>query len=388
PLTLNGKVDRRALPEPVWVNRDGYVAPRNELEAQLCRLWQDVLGVTQIGIEDNFFRIGGNSLTAVKLAAAIRRTLAMDVSLAQVFELKTVAGLAAQMGQQVSVVIPHIELTRYPLSFAQERMLFIEQFEQGTYAYHIPYLMLLDEGVRLSVLESAINQVAERHSVLKMVYRSGGDHAYQQPHSYQQQIAEPLVFKTQFLESVEILWQILRTELATPFNLTTEPGLRLRHYQVGHSHYLLFMWHHIAIDGWSVDIFMHELAEAYHARLEKRDSRLPALEITYGDYACWQREYLRGEVGERQRAYWQQALAEYEPLLLPTDHPRPALVNYRGQDFNFVLGNELTDQLKTLAKQQETTLYTVLLSGFYLMLARLSGQSDIVLGTPTDNRHH
>ncbi|WP_038267732.1 condensation domain-containing protein, partial [Xenorhabdus cabanillasii] len=162
---------------------------------------------------------------------------------------------------------------------------------------------------------------------------------------------------------------------------TTEPGLRLRHYQVGHSHYLLFMWHHIAIDGWSVDIFMHELAEAYHARLENRDSRLPALEITYGDYAHWQREYLRGEVGERQRAYWQQALAGYEPLLLPTDHPRPVQVDYQGRNFGFTLGSKLTGQLKALAKQQETTLYTVLLSGFYLMLARLSGQSDIVLGT-------
>ncbi|WP_244590056.1 condensation domain-containing protein, partial [Xenorhabdus budapestensis] len=315
----------------------------------------EVLGLKRVGIEDNFFRIGGNSLTAVKLTAAIRRILAMDVSLAQVFELKTVAGLATQMGQQTSIVIPHIELARYPLSFAQERMLFIEQFEQGTYAYHIPYLMLLDEGVSLSVLESAINQVVERHSVLKMVYRSGGDHTYQQLHSSQQLIEEPLAFKTQLLESVEILWQILRTELATPFNLTTEPGLRLRHYQVGHSHYLLFMWHHIAIDGWSVDIFMHELAEVYHALLEKRDSRLPALEITYGDYAHWQKAYLQGEEGKHQRAYWQQTLAEYEPLLLPTDYPRPAQVDYQGRNFGFTLGSELTGQLKTLAKQQETT---------------------------------
>ncbi|WP_255296182.1 non-ribosomal peptide synthetase, partial [Xenorhabdus cabanillasii] len=383
PLTLNGKLDRRALPEPVWNNQHSYVAPRNALETELCAIWQEVLGLAQVGIKDNFFRIGGDSIRAIKLTAAIRHTLAMDVSLAQLFELKTIAELSTQIGQQTYTVIPHIELARYPLSFAQERMLFIEQFEQGAYAYHIPYLVQLHEGVKLSLLESAINRVIERHNVLKTVYRSD-DEGY----GYQQVLEDDLLIESHFCTSGEALLHTVHAELSTSFNLTTEPGLRLRHYQVGHSHYLLFMWHHIAIDGWSVDIFMHELAEAYHARLENRDSRLPALEITYGDYAHWQREYLRGEVGERQRAYWQQALAGYEPLLLPTDHPRPVQVDYQGRNFGFTLGSKLTGQLKALAKQQETTLYTVLLSGFYLMLARLSGQSDIVLGTPTDNRHH
>ncbi|WP_038267484.1 non-ribosomal peptide synthetase, partial [Xenorhabdus cabanillasii] len=131
PLTLNGKLDRRALPEPVWNNQHSYVAPRNALETELCAIWQEVLGLAQVGIKDNFFRIGGDSIRAIKLTAAIRHTLAMDVSLAQLFELKTIAELSTQIGQQTYTVIPHIELARYPLSFAQERMLFIEQFEQG-----------------------------------------------------------------------------------------------------------------------------------------------------------------------------------------------------------------------------------------------------------------
>ncbi|WP_275381987.1 non-ribosomal peptide synthetase [Xenorhabdus bovienii] len=383
PLTLNGKLDRPALPTPVWVSRDGYVAPRDALEIQLCTVWQDVLGLERVGIKDNFFRIGGNSLIAIKLTAAIRRVLAVEVPLAQVFELKTIAALVAQMGQQVCTVIPHVELARYPLSFAQERMRFIEQFEQGTHAYHVPYLVQLNDGDCLSLLETAIHRIVERHLVMKTVYRNDDE-----GQAYQQVLEGNLVLRSQSCEAFDALLQAVRTELTTPFDLTAEPGLRLCHYRVAEHHYLLILWHHIAIDGWSVDIFMDELAEIYSALREGCDSLLPPLEITYGDYARWQRDYLQGEVRERQLAYWQQTLASYEPLSLPTDRSRPAQVDYQGRDFNFVLGSGLSDQLRALAKTQETTLYTVLLSAFYVTLAKLSGQNDIVLGTPTDNRHH
>ncbi|MDE9511634.1 amino acid adenylation domain-containing protein, partial [Xenorhabdus bovienii] len=383
PLTLNGKLDCRALPAPVWVSRDGYMAPRDALETQLCAVWQDVLGLERVGIKDNFFRIGGNSLIAIKLTAAIRRVLAVEVPLAQVFELKTIAGLVAQMGQQACTVIPHVELACYPLSFAQERMRFIEQFEQGTHAYHIPYLVQLNDGGCLSLLETAIHRIVERHPVMKTVYRNDDE-----GQAYQQVLEGNLVLRSQSCEAFDALLQAVRAELATPFDLTAEPGLRLCHYRVAEHHYLLILWHHIAIDGWSVDIFMDELAEIYSALREGCDSLLPPLEITYGDYARWQRDYLQGEVGERQLAYWQQTLASYEPLSLPTDRSRPAQVDYQGRDFNFVLGSGLSDQLRALAKTQETTLYTVLLSAFYVTLAKLSGQNDIVLGTPTDNRHH
>ncbi|WP_416778066.1 amino acid adenylation domain-containing protein [Xenorhabdus budapestensis] len=384
PLTLNGKLDRRALPEPTWGSKRGYVAPRTELETQLCAIWRKVLGVERVGIEDNFFRIGGNSIMAIKLAAAIRRTLSVDLPLIQLFELKTVAQLAAHMmGQQSCTVIPHVELTRYPLSFAQERLLFIEQFEQGSHAYHVPYLVLLDEGADLSLLETAINQIVDRHPVMKTVYRNDDKGL-----AYQQVLDGHILLRSQRCEGANSLLQTVRAEFAIPFDLTSEPSLRLRHYQVAEQHYLLMIWHHIAIDGWSVDIFMDELAKIYQALSAPRDSQLPPLDITYGDYAKWQREYLQGEIHERQLAYWQQALACYEPLSLPTDRSRPAQIDYQGRDFHFVLERKLSDQLRELAKQQETTLFTVLLSGFYLMLAKLSGQNDIVLGTPTDNRHH
>ncbi|WP_228005720.1 non-ribosomal peptide synthetase [Xenorhabdus sp. BG5] len=384
PLTLNGKLDRRALPAPVWDNRDSYIVPRNALEAQLCAIWQEVLGLERVGIEDNFFRIGGNSLTAIKLTAAIHHTLGLEVSLTQLFERKTIAGLVTQRGQPVNTVIPHREQEHYPLSFAQERMLFIEQFEQGTDAYHIPYLVQLDNAACLPVLETAINRLAQRHAVIRTVYphHDGGQH-------YQQILDRPLVIRAiPPCDDIDTLLDTIRTETATPFDLTTEPGLRLCHYALADKHYFLMLWHHIAIDGWAIDIFMRELAEIYPALLAGRDSRLPVLDITYGDYAAWQREYLQGDVRERQLAYWRQTLAHYETLALPTDAPRPAQVSYQGRDFNFTLDAPLSDQLRMLAKNQETTLYTVLLSGFYVTLAKLSGQNDIVLGTPTDNRHH
>ncbi|PHM65631.1 Amino acid adenylation [Xenorhabdus stockiae] len=383
PLTKNGKVDRRALPEPVFGNKTGYVAPRNALEAQLCSIWQDVLGLKQVGIEDNFFRIGGNSLTAIKLTAAIRRILTTEISLAQLFELKTIAGLVTQMEKQTYTVIPHLALNRYPLSFTQERMLFIEQFEQGSDTYHIPYLVQLDDETCLPVLETAINRLAERHSVIKMVYQPDNNGQI-----YQQEMDCNLVIQSRSCETMETLLSTVQAEIATPFDLSDEPSLRLRHYQVTGRHYLLLLWHHIAFDGWSADIFINELAEIYPALRDGRDYQLTPLEINYGDYAVWQRHYLQGDNYEQQLAYWQQTLAGYASLNLPTDYPRPAQVNYQGQDFSFELDIPLSEQLRTLAKSQETTLYTVLLSAFYVTLAKLSGQDDIVLGTPTDNRHH
>ncbi|CDG21268.1 putative Phenylalanine racemase (ATP-hydrolyzing) [Xenorhabdus poinarii G6] len=385
PLTLNGKVDRRALPEPVWGNQRRYVAPRNTLETQLCAIWQAVLGLEQVGIEDNFFRIGGDSVTAIKLTAAIRRDLAIEVSLTQLFKLRTIAALVRHLEPQTGTNIPHHDRDRYPLSFAQERMLFIEQFEQGSDVYHIPYLLQLDNGACLPWLETAINRLVERHPVMKMLYPDDGD-----GQRYQQLLNRDLVIESSTLshDDADALMHAIRAEIATPFNLATEPGLRLHHYQIADQHYLFILWHHIAMDGWSIDIFMDELAEIYHSLSEGRDSQLPPLEITYGDYAAWQRAYLQGEVRERQLAYWRQTLANYEPLALPTDYSRPAQVSYQGRDFNFTLDTALSGQLRALAKTQETTLFTVLLSGFYVTLAKLSGQHDIILGTPTDNRHH
>ncbi|WP_208612614.1 non-ribosomal peptide synthetase [Xenorhabdus vietnamensis] len=383
PLTINGKLDRRALPEPEWTGSDNYVAPRNALEKQLCVIWQEVLGLKRVGIHDNFFRIGGDSISAIKLTAAMRRECQIDVPLSLLFAHKTIAGLAVQLGQLTCVVIPHQDLESYPLSFAQERMLFIERFEQGSSVYHIPQLVQLSDDVALPVLMAAINTVVNRHPVMKSVYQTDTE-----GNSYQRALETDISLQTIDLADENALLSAVKAEIATPFDLTAEPSLRLCHYQIANQAYLLLMWHHIAMDGWSVDVFIQELSSVYQSLGESREVSLPELDITYGDYARWQRDYLQSEVGEQQRRYWQDTLSGYELLLLPTDKPRPNHVDYTGNNYNFALDETLSAQLRVLAQKQETTLYTVLLAAFYATLSKLSGQTDIVLGTPTDNRHH
>ncbi|PCK01701.1 MAG: hypothetical protein COA42_22895, partial [Alteromonadaceae bacterium] len=387
PLTINGKLDRRALPDSELVNIDGFVAPRNALEAQLCAIWQGVLGLEQLGVGDNFFRIGGNSITAIRLTAAMRSGLGRDVPLAVLFEHQTVARMATHLSlasREEMVVIRPLEQTRCPLSFAQERLLFIESFEQGSSAYHIPYLVQLRDDANIEVLQDAFNQVINRHPVLKSVYRNdelSGD--------YQSVLNDEILIQTESLATVSLLADTLKSHISRPFDLSAEASIRLHHYQVNSGEqYLLILWHHIAFDGWSTDIFMQELGEAHQALVQGREAKLPALDITYADYASWQRDYLQGENLETLLGYWQQQLSGFETLSLPTDHPRPSEIDYRGKDLGFSLDKDLSEQLRGLAKSQETTLYTVLLSGFYVTLAAMSGQDDIVVGTPSDNRHH
>ncbi|WP_249199463.1 amino acid adenylation domain-containing protein [Photobacterium sp. GJ3] len=390
PLTLNGKLDRRALPAPVWVSEDSYRGPRNALEAQLCQVWQQILGIEQVGIDDNFFRLGGDSIQAIKLTAAMRTQLNVDIPLAALFEQPTVAGLSTQLkALSETIEIPALALERYPLSFAQERMLFIEDFAQGTSAYHIPQLFRLESDAALPVLTQALNMVVDRHPVLKSVY--GYD---EQGVGHQRVVSDVLVVSTQVLADDAALEAAVRADITAPFALREEAGMRVHHYVVdGDSHqeaqhYLLMLWHHIVMDGWSVEICFRELSEAYQALLEHRSPSLPELPLSYGDYAHWQRDYLQGPVRDQQLSYWQEALSGYETLNFPTDKPRPATLDYAGQNLHFSLPAEVSTSLKALAKVRGTTLYTVLLSAFSVLLSKYSHQEDILLGTPTDNRHH
>ncbi len=272
-------------------------------------------------------------------------------------------------------------LQRYPLSFAQERLLFIERFEQGSRAYHIPHLVRLTDAVQLDALADALSYVIERHPVLKSVY--GTD---EQGQDYQQVLTSSVAWQSHEVAGESLLAEIVKQEISRPFDLTAEPAIRLNRYTVKGREYLLLLWHHIAFDGWSIDIFMRELSAAYQAFCAGQSVNLPELAVSYADYAQWQRQYLHGDVLARELKHWQETLSEYENLALPTDKPRPAQFDYTGQYHAFEVEPGLSRQLRTLAREQETTLYTVLLSGFYVTLASLSGQTDIVIGTPSENR--
>ena len=384
PLTINGKLDRHALPAPEFINTDSYVAPRTETETQLCAVWADVLGLKRVGIHDNFFRIGGNSISAIRLTAKSRQMLDKDIALALLFANPTVARLANKLSTTKVIIPVSKHQNHLPLSFAQERLLFIEQYEQGTASYHIPHMMTLDETADDTLLLSAINQLAVRHQVLNSTYHQDNETGMH----YTKECQSPLSYQCGFLDNHNELKLSVQTAIAQPFNLTEEPPLRLCLYRCKHERHLLLVWHHIAFDGWSMAVFMQELAEIYKSLCELRPSQLPALSISYGDYADWQRHYLQGEVLDKTVAHWKQQLAGYETLNLPTDYPRSQHIDYQGANDNFNLTEKLSDRLRQLAGDKETTLYTILLSGFYLLLNKLSNQSDLVLGTPSDNRHH
>ncbi|MCJ8269619.1 MAG: condensation domain-containing protein, partial [Psychrosphaera sp.] len=387
PLTVNGKVDKRALPKPELLLTDGYVEPRDALEQQLCGIWQTVLGLKQVGVEDNFFRVGGNSVIAIRLTAMIAREMNLDVSLALLFEQPNISRLASHIRDNDfshdKRIIPHVEHAHYPLSFAQERLLFIESFEQGSDAYHIPYLVQLDQA-DMAVLQAAFDTVIERHPVLKTVYLNTANEG-----NYQEVLSDKVMINTKRPDSQEQFLRKIKAHIKKAFDLSSQPSVKLFHYiTVDENEYLLMLFHHIAFDGWSINIFMAELADAYHGLSQNREPILPELEISYGDYAQWQREYLQGENLEKLLSYWKQQLGDFEALALTADHPRPAIPNYRGKDSTFVLDEGLSTQLRELAKTHETSLYTVMLSSFYVTLAAMSGQKDVVIGTPSDNRHH
>ncbi|HLP57172.1 MAG TPA: amino acid adenylation domain-containing protein, partial [Fluviicola sp.] len=382
PLTINGKLDRRALPVPEFSAENAYVAPSTPLEKDLCSIWEQVLDVEKVGVNDNFFRRGGNSITAVKLTAISRQKLGIDIPLSLLFAYPTVAGTAANLAAAETVIIPKADVARYPLSFSQERLLFIERFEKGSAAYHMPYFVKLGREANINDVVDAIQVVVDRHPVLKTVYRSdeNGD-------SYQVILDRKVAFSVHETDR-EALAAVLAKTIARPFDLEHEPGIKLHHYLAEGEQYLLILWHHIAFDGWSATIFMQELAQAYDAATRGTELHLPDNGISFVDYAHWQRDYLNHERLELLGNYWTNHLAGFETLNLPTDYPRPGQPDYSGKNLSFELDNGLAAKLRNLAMEEETTLFTVLLGGFYIALAALSGQKDIVIGTPSDNRHH
>lgn len=274
-----------------------------------------------------------------------------------------------------------------PLSFAQERLWFLAQFEQGGHAYHMPYLVRLNEQVDEAVLLQAINQVAERHPVLNSCYGTS-----EEGEGYTQQLDREIGYFYHQIRDFSALEQAVVDDITQPFNLHTQAPLRLSLYRVYNDReeqrYLLLLLHHIAFDGWSLDIFFHELEDIYAALIRGQVTQLAEPVFRYSDYAVWQRRYLQGERLDKQLRYWLAELEALEPLHLPYDHARPKQMDFRGAQFDFTCNEDLSTQLRLIAKQQHTTLYVVMLTAFYITLHKLSEQQDIVLGMPSGNRHH
>ncbi|MBY7735091.1 non-ribosomal peptide synthetase, partial [Francisella philomiragia] len=385
PLTINGKLDRKALPDPEFTNDNNYRAPISDLEVKMCRIWEEVLGLDRVGVTDNFFRIGGNSILAIKLSHRLSKEFDSRISVADVFKYKIIAKLLKYLRNNAigKIVISNVKLNKYLLSFAQERLWFIEQYEQGTNIYHLPYLLRVLDSTDLDSLKKSIFSIVERHQILRSIFIQGEDGSY-----YQKVLNNEVDIKEYSYRDTDISKRI-DIDINMPFDLVNDYPVRICFYHDREAIKLLINIHHIAGDGWSIDILFKELNEFYEYHLGRTEKvNLPELSIQYKDFAYWQREYLEGDILEKQLDYWKGRLLGYETLNLPTDYSRPNKINYEGDYVRFELDIELSTKLRQFAKDQHCSLYSVMLSAFYILLHKYTGQEDIVIGTPIANRHY
>ena len=398
PLTPNGKIDRKALPKPEIVRSDAqFVAPRTPIEKLLVNIWKQVLGLEQVSVHDNFFEVGGHSLLATQLISRIRDSFTVELPLRELFAQPTIAGLAQviqRVGQSEHLapsIIPVSRDEQLPLSFAQQRLWFLDQLEGANANYNVPAVLRLTGSLDVHALQQCLNTIIQRHETLRTSFQTVEGMAFQ---VIAEQLAIPI--KILNLEALDEATQtievqkLIRQEAQEPFDLATGPLIRVKVLQLeSEEQVLLLTMHHIISDGWSMGVLVEEVTSLYQAFTTDTEAALPTLPVQYADFAHWQRQYLQGEVLENHLSYWKKQLADAPPLLeLPTDRPRPAVQSFQGSIIPFALSAELTRQLQQLSQEMGTTLFMTLLSAFQVLLYRYSGQEDIVVGSPIANRNH
>ncbi|MDH6123036.1 non-ribosomal peptide synthetase, partial [Kitasatospora sp. GAS204B] len=399
PLTPNGKVDQKALPAPDSDRPDldaAYLAPRTPVEQTITAIWSEILGVDPIGIHDNFFQLGGHSLLATQVTSRLRKELGVEVPVRSVFTAPTPAQLAhaiADLGADLTTRLAPAprDGSPLPLSFAQQRLWFLDQLEPGSAEYLVPVGLHLRGWLDVAALQTALSGLVARHEVLRTRFLADEDgHPAQlvdAPHPVTVTIHD--LSGIADAEAREAAAQeLMAAEGARPFDLAAGRPLRADLVRLApDEQYLLLTVHHIVSDGWSEGILARELRELYTAAVQQRTAELPDAAVQYADFAVWQRRWLAGEALDRQLDYWQAQLAGIEPLELPTDHRRPAERGGDGDAVRFSVPAEVTEQLKVATADQGASLFMTLLAVFQLLLSKYSGQQDITVGTPIAGRN-
>jgi len=400
PLTSSGKIDRQAL-EKVTIDdfssKKTFITPRNPIEEELLALWADVLGLESLGIHDDFFELGGHSLLATQIISRIRDTFDVEIQLRQLFETTTIANLAKQienLHQQIErpPIQPVTREQPLALSFAQQRLWFIDQFEgRNNVLYNMPAALHLSGYLNVIALKQTLREIIRRHETLRTQFPHQDGIPYQaiQTASTMPDLLPVIDLAILTKEQQKLETQrLINQEAMQPFDLVSGPLFRATLLQLGaKEQVLLLTMHHIISDGWSMGILVKELNLLYEAFSQKRASPLSPLSIQYADYAHWQRQWLTGEVLDNQVTYWQQQLAQAPALLeLPTDRPRPAVQTFRGHTIYFTIAPEWVKPLKILSRQNSATLFMTLHAAFITLLSRYSGQEHIVVGSPIANR--
>ena len=401
PRTISGKIDRRALPASIGVNGHEYIAPGTAVEELICNAFADVLGLTRVGVKDNFFHIGGHSLSATRVVSRVRAGLGATVGLRDLFEAPTPALLAKRVEQTESGAVETEPVLRpaaraendaLPLSFAQQRMWFFDQLEPNSSAYNMCLAVRLEGKLDVAALERAFVGVVQRHEVLRTTFSAGDDglpvqFVHPAPSHWPLRLTD--LSHLSLPEREPEIRRIIAAEVAQPFDLEHGPLIQTVLLHLGETnHVLVLLIHHIISDAWSMGVLVREAAALYEAEAEGSELALPELPIQYADYAVWQREWLQGNVLEKQLNYWLTQLEGAPSTLeLPTDRPRLALVSYRGGFAEFVVSSEVTERLRQLSEAEGATLFMTLFAAFNTLLYRYSGQDDIVVGTPIAGRN-
>ncbi|MFE2173114.1 amino acid adenylation domain-containing protein [Kitasatospora sp. NPDC059462] len=399
PLTVNGKVDRGALPVPDGsrpVTGGVFVAPVGPVQETIARVWAQVLGVDRVGAQDNFFELGGHSLLATRVISRLRKEFGSGLGVHSLFTAPTVAGLAdaVRAGGVVAAGMPAIRPVprrgALPPSFAQERLWFLDQLAPDSTEYLLMRALRLTGELDPDALERALSELVARHEVL----RTGFEAVAGAPVQVIEERVGPVLAVTDLsglpAERAEAeLAAAVRAEGTRPFDLSAAPLLRGRLLRLpGGDHVLVLVVHHIAADGWSMGVLTRELAALYAALREGRPSPLAPLPVQYADFAVGQREWLRGEILDRQLDYWRERLSGLTPLDLPADHPRPAVRSGRGAEYEFTVPPQVASALGALSRREGATMFMTLLAAFQVLLSRQCGQQDIAVGTPIANRNH
>ncbi|TCP57968.1 amino acid adenylation domain-containing protein [Tumebacillus sp. BK434] len=401
PLTPNGKIDKKALPLPEIGRAEqeaAYVAPRTATEQLLAAIWSELLGAEQVGVHDNFFALGGHSLLATQMISRVRQSFQIELPLSALFEVSVLGDFAARIdaarqlsaGTALAAIAPAPRGDRLPLSFAQQRLWFLDQLDAGSSAYHIPLVVRLSGPLDTALLQDVFQAVAARHESLRTNFITTGGVAEQ---VIQEEVDLPLTVTDLSALDPDAQEQeterLIAEETGRPFKLATDLLVRTALLKLApDQHMLIVTMHHIVTDAWSMGVFIQEIFALYDAFRHGQPAPLPKLAIQYADYAVWQREHLQGAVLDAQIEFWKnQFSGELPTLELPTDRQRPPVQSFRGAVHRFELSQELRDRLHAFNQQHGATVFMTMFAAFNALLHRYSGQTDLILGTPIANRH-
>jgi amino acid adenylation domain-containing protein/non-ribosomal peptide synthase protein (TIGR01720 family) len=392
PLTRHGKLDQRALPAPdPAAERERHVAPRDDVERLVTEVWAEVLGLDRVGVEDNFFALGGDSILGIRITSRLRAALGTDVPARLLFTAptpaRTAAALARTRGERPQSAVPAADRDRpLPLSSGQQRLWFLDQFEPGSTEYVSPTVLRLRGELDADALDTALTALVERHESLRTTFDTVdgvGTQVVHPPHG----VRVPLLDLSAATDRDGALRELLAQEASHPFDLRGGPLLRTRLVRLAPGeHVLVLVLHHIVTDGWSSGVLLRELSAFYTAAVRHEDAALPALPVQYADFALWQRDRLSGPLLDDQLGYWRRQLDAVPPLELPTDRPRPVVRTRNGALLEFSVPAGTTAALRALSRGQDGTLFMTLLAACQSVLARWSGQDDVAVGTVVAGR--